>query len=154
MTSRIGVASDHGGKELKQLIAEFLKTKGYEVVDYGVAIDSDKSVDYPDYAEVLARDVAADKVERGVLICGTGIGMSIAANKVAGIRAALVWDEFTARMARAHNDANILCLGARVINHHRASDFVSLWLDTAFEGARHKSRLDKIHQIEKKSHMR
>jgi ribose 5-phosphate isomerase B len=154
MTSKIGVASDHGGKELKQLLAEFLKAKGCDVVDYGVAVNSDKSVDYPDYAEVLAKDVAHGKLDKGVLVCGTGIGMSIAANKIAGIRAALVWDEFTARMASAHNDANVLCLGARVINHHRAADFVSLWLETPFEGARHKSRLDKIHQIEKKSHMR
>ncbi len=154
MSTKLGIASDHGGKELKHLIAEFLKAKGFEVVDYGVAVDSDKSVDYPDYAEVVARDVTHGKVEKGVLICGTGIGMSIAANKIPGIRAALVWDEFTARMASAHNNANILCLGARVLNHHRAVELVDLWLATSFEGSRHKTRLDKIQQLEKKSNMR
>ena len=150
MASKIGIASDHAGKELKQLVADFVRLKNFEVVDYGVAVDSNKSVDYPDYAAILAGDLASGKIERGVLICGTGIGMCITANKFPGVRAAQVWDEFTARMSRAHNNANVICLGARVTNHHRAVELVNLWLDTPFEGSRHQSRLDKIREIEKK----
>lgn len=150
MASKIGIASDHAGKELKQLIADFVRLKNFEVVDYGVAVDSDKSVDYPDYAAILAGDVGSGKLDRGIAICGTGIGMSITANKFPGVRAAVVWDEFTARMCRAHNDANILCLGSRVLNHHRAAELVNIWLDAEFEGNRHKVRLDKIREIEKK----
>jgi ribose 5-phosphate isomerase B len=150
MASKIGIASDHAGKELKQLIADFVRLKNYEVIDYGVAVDSDKSVDYPDYAAILAGDIASGKLDRGVLICGTGIGMSITANKFPGVRAAVVWDEFTARMSRAHNDANVICMGARVLNHHRAAELVNLWLDTEFEGNRHRARLEKIREIEKK----
>ncbi len=152
MASKIGIASDHAGKELKQLIADFVRLKNYEVIDYGVAVGSDKSVDYPDYAAILASDVSAGKLDRGVLICGTGIGMCITANKFPGVRAASVTDEFTARMSRAHNDANIVCLGARVLNHHRAAELVNIWLDTPFEGNRHKARLDKIREIEKQMH--
>jgi ribose 5-phosphate isomerase B len=154
MASKIGIASDHAGKELKQLIADFVRLKNYEVIDYGVSVESDKSVDYPDYAAILASDVASGKLDRGVLICGTGLGMCMTANKFPGVRATSVWDEFTARMARAHNDANIICLGARVLNHHRAAELVNLWLDTEFEGNRHKARLDKIREIEKKLHPR
>lgn len=154
MASKIGIAADHAGKELKQLIADYIHLKNFEVIDYGVAVNSDKSVDYPDYAAILAKDVGAGKVDRGVLICGTGIGMCITANKFPGIRAASVWDEFTARMSRAHNDANIICLGARVINHHRAVELVNIWLDTEFEGSRHQGRLDKIREIEKKLYVR
>ena len=150
MASKIGIAADHAGKELKQLVADFVGLKNFEVIDYGVAYDSNKSVDYPDYAAILAADVASGKIDRGVLICGTGIGMCITANKFPGVRAAQVWDEFTARMSRAHNDANIICLGASVTNHHRAVELVNLWLDTPFEGSRHQSRLDKIREIEKK----
>ena len=152
MASKIGIASDHAGKELKQLIADFVRLKNYEVIDYGVAVGSDKSVDYPDYAAILASDISAGKLDRGVLICGTGIGMCITANKFPGVRAASVTDEFTSRMSRAHNDANIICLGARVLNHHRAAELVNIWLDTAFEGNRHKARLDKIREIEKQTH--
>ncbi len=150
MISKIGIAADHAGKELKQLIADFVRLKNFEVVDYGVSVESDKSVDYPDYAAILATDVSSGKIDRGVLICGTGIGMSMTANKFPGVRAALIWDDFTAKMSRAHNDANIICLGARVLNHHRAAELVNLWLDTEFEGSRHQARLDKIREIEKK----
>jgi ribose 5-phosphate isomerase B len=152
--AKLGIAADHAGRELKQLIADFVRLKTYEVIDYGVAVDSDKSVDYPDYAAILAADVASGKLDRGVLICGTGIGMCITANKFKGVRAAPVWDEFTARMSRAHNDANVICLGARVLNHHRAAELVNLWLDTEFEGNRHQARLDKIREIEKKLYAR
>ena len=151
MATKIGIAADHAGKELKQLIADFVSLKNYEVIDYGVAVDSSKSVDYPDYAAILAADVASGKLDRGVLICGTGIGMCITANKFPNVRAAQVWDEFTARMCRAHNDANIICLGARVLNHHRAAELVNLWLDTPFEGNRHKARLGQDPRELKKS---
>jgi ribose 5-phosphate isomerase B len=147
---KVGVAADHAGKELKQLIADFVRIKNYEVIDYGVSLDTDKSVDYPDYADILAQDLANQKLDRGVLICGTGIGMAITANKSPGIRAATCWDEFSVRMSRAHNDANVLCLGARCLNHHRAVDLVNIWLDTKFEGNRHQTRLDKIREIEKR----
>lgn len=150
MPSKIGIAADHAGKELKQLIADFIRLKNYEVIDYGVSVDTDKSVDYPDYAEILASDISSGKIDRGVLICGTGLGMCTTANKFPGVRATSVWDEFTARMSRAHNDANVICLGARVLNHHRAAEFVNIWLDTPFEGNRHKTRVNKIHEIEKK----
>lgn len=150
MGERLGISSDHAGKELKQLIYEMLKMTDHEVTDYGVSADSDASVDYPDYAGALARDIAQGKIDRGVAICGTGIGMSIAANKIPGIRAAVVWDEFSTRMARAHNDVNLLCLGARTLNHLRAAEFVKIWLDTPFEAGRHQIRLNKIRELEKK----
>jgi len=119
MAAKIGIASDHAGKELKQLVADFVRLKNYEVIDYGVSMESDKSVDYPDYAAILATDISSGKVEQGILICGTGIGMCITANKFPGVRAAIVTDEFTARMCRAHNDANVICLGSRVLNPRR-----------------------------------
>lgn len=151
MSTKIGLASDHAGKELKHLIADFVRLKNLEVIDYGVDLDTDKSVDYPDYAAILASDIATGKIDLGVLICGTGIGMAITANKFPGVRAACVWDEFTARNAKAHNDANVIALGARVLNHHRATELVNLWLDSQFEGNRHQTRLDKIREIEKKN---
>lgn len=150
MSAKIGIAADHAGKDLKQLIGEFVRLKNFEVIDYGVDPSSDKSVDYPDYAAILAEHVASGEVDRGILICGTGIGMCISANKIPGIRAATVTDEFSARMSRAHNDANVLCLGSRVLNPHRATDLVNIWLDTAFEGHRHQGRIDKIRALERK----
>jgi len=151
MSDKIGICADHGGKELKRLVYEFLQLTEYEVVDYGVAIDTDKSVDYPDYAALLATEIATGKITRGIAICGTGIGMCITANKFPGVRAASVWDEYTAKKSRQHNDANIICLGGRTLNYHRAVDYVKLWLETPFEGARHEQRLNKIREIEKKS---
>ena len=151
MSHKIGIASDHAGKELKQLIVDLVRLTDNDVVDYGVATDSDKSVDYPDYAAFLAKDVSSGKLDLAIAICGTGIGMSITANKFPGVRAAVAWDEFSAKMAKAHNNANILCLGARSINHHRASEMVKVWLATKFEGDRHQLRLDKIREIEKKN---
>ena len=150
MNETVAIASDHGGRELKHLISEFLKSKDITVLDLGVGLDESKSVDYPDFAETLAISVNANEAQKGILICGTGIGMSIAANKIAGIRATLVWDEFTARMARKHNNSNVLCLGERVLNHSRALDLVTIWLDEDFEGDRHQKRLDKITAIESK----
>jgi ribose 5-phosphate isomerase B len=147
---KVGVASDHAGKELKRMILEFLAVNDCEPSDYGVAWDSDRSVDYPDYAELVARDIADRKIERGILVCGTGIGMAITANKIPGVRAAAIWDEYSCRMSRAHNDANVLCIGSRTINAHRAVDLVKIWLETPFDGDRHQLRLNKIREIEKK----
>jgi ribose 5-phosphate isomerase B len=149
MSERIGIASDHGGRVLKEKVSQYLRSLGHEVVDFGVPVDDADSVDYPDYAQTLAKEVSLGQIPRGILICGTGIGMSIAANKISGIRAALVWDEFTARMARLHNDANILCLGERVLNHDRALDYLHIWLKSEFEGKRHQTRLDKIRALER-----
>jgi ribose 5-phosphate isomerase B len=149
MSERIGIASDHGGRVLKEKVSQYLRSLGYQVVDFGVPVEDADSVDYPDYAQTLAKEVSQGQISRGILICGTGIGMSIAANKIPGIRATLVWDEFTARMARLHNDANILCLGERVLNHDRALEYLHIWLKTEFEGKRHQTRLDKIRALER-----
>jgi len=146
---KIGIAADHGGKELKRSVHDFLHLIECEIVDYGVSFDTDRSVDYPDYASLIASDLSNGKLDLGIAICGTGIGMCIVGNKFRGVRAALVWDEYTARMSRIHNDANLLCLGDRVINHRRAVDYVKIWLQESFEGARHAERLKKIYEIEK-----
>lgn len=147
---RIGVAADHAGKELKQLVVELLKMTGHEVFDFGVAADSRASVDYPDYAALVAADVSTNKLDAGILICGTGIGMSIVANKFPGVRASVIWDEFSTRAAKEHNNVNIVCLGARTTNHMRATEFVKLWLELPFEGSRHQVRLNKIRELEQK----
>lgn len=145
---RIAIGSDHGGVELKDNIAAFLQERGMEVVDCGT--NGADSVDYPDFAEKVALAVVNAEVNRGIIICGTGIGISIAANKIPGIRAALVTDPFMARMAREHNDANIIALGGRVLDTDTARQCVAAWLDAAFEGGRHQRRLDKIAELEKK----
>ena len=144
---KIAIASDHGGCELKEKIVELLKEKGLEVIDYGV--DNPESVDYPDYGIKVANAVSKGIAERGILSCGTGIGMSIVANKFPDVRAALCYDMFTARMSRLHNDANILVLGGRVLDKEIALMMVDVWLRTGFEGGRHQRRLDKISEIEK-----
>ena len=148
---KVAIGSDHAGKELKQMVLEFLKVSEVEVVDFGVALETNTSVDYPDYASAVSEAITAGKVEAGILICGTGIGMSIVANKYPGIRAALTWDEYTAKMCREHNDANIICIGARTVNHHRAIDMVRAFLNTEFGGNRHGLRLAKIRELEKKN---
>ena len=144
----IVVGSDHGGVEMKSDLINYLTRRGVESVDAGT--NGSDSVDYPVFGQKVAEMVVADKAEAGILICGTGIGMSIAANKVPGIRAALVTDVFMARMAKEHNNANILVLGGRVLDSQKACDLVGAWLDAAFEGGRHQGRLDKITEIEKK----
>jgi ribose 5-phosphate isomerase B len=144
----IVIGSDHGGLELKAALKSYLGRRGYTVTDAGT--DNDVSVDYPDFGQKVAELVVSGTAELGILICGTGIGMSIAANKVPGIRAALVTDVFMARMAREHNNANILVLGGRVLDEQKACDLVGAWLDATFEGGRHQGRLDKISDIEKK----
>ena len=110
---KIGIASDHAGKELRQMIIDFVKLMNCEVVDYGVDFDSDKSVDYPDYAALIAEDVSNNKIDGAIAICGTGIGMCITANKFPGVRATSVWDDFSSQMSRAHNDSNVICIGSR-----------------------------------------
>lgn len=144
----IVIGSDHGGLTLKAALMSYLTRRKIQTVDAGT--NSDASVDYPDFGEKVAQDVVAGKADLGILICGTGIGMSIAANKVPGIRAALVTDVFMARMAKEHNNANILVLGGRVLDEQKACDLVGSWLDATFEGGRHQGRLDKITGIEKK----
>jgi ribose 5-phosphate isomerase B len=145
---KIAIASDHGAYELKSKLVTRLADLGYEPVDLGT--NSDESVDYPDYALLVADAVVAGDVEKGILLCGTGIGMSIAANKIPGIRAALVHDRFTAEMSRKHNDANILVLGGRTTGDRTAYDILDTWLTTNYEGGRHDQRLGKIATLETK----
>ena len=141
---KIGIGNDHSALELKAEIISFLKEKGHEVVDYGT--NSSESCDYPVYGEIVARAV----VEQGILICGTGLGISLAANKVKGIRAAVCSEPFTAKMARVHNNCNILAFGARVVGAELAKMIVETWLDAEFEGGRHQRRVDLITAIEEK----
>ncbi len=143
----IAIGSDHGGYELKEHVKKHLSDKGIEVKDYGVF--SEESVDYPDCAAPVCRAVQSGEAERGILLCGTGIGISIAANKFSGIRAALCSDVYSALMAKQHNNANILCLGGRVTGRELAFMIADTWLNAEFEGGRHAARVEKIHNIEK-----
>lgn len=142
------IGSDHGGLNLKTALNSYLQRRGFAVKDAGT--NGDASVDYPDFGQKVAETVVAGDAELGILICGTGIGMSITANKIPGIRAALVTDVFMARMAKEHNNANILVLGGRVLDEQKACDLVGAWLDATFEGGRHQARLDKITALEQK----
>ena len=137
---KIAIGSDHGGFELKELIAGYLRGEGHEVNDVGCF--SDASVDYPDFADKVCQSVRSGESRQGILICGTGIGMSIAANRYRDIRAALCHEAFTARMSREHNNANVLCLGARVIGSEVALDIVRVWVKTEFAAGRHQRRID------------
>jgi ribose 5-phosphate isomerase B len=143
---KIGIGSDHGGFELKAYIIEYFKEKGIEFTDYGTY--SSDSVDYPDYGKKVAEAVISKEVDKGIVICGTGIGISIAANKVKGIRCALCGDTYSARMSREHNNANILALGARVLGNGLALEIVETWLNSEFLGGRHEIRVNKISDIE------
>jgi ribose 5-phosphate isomerase B len=136
------IAADHGGVEMKRLLVAELESRGYSVLDLGT--DSDASVDYPDCAQELALAIIGGRATRGVLVCGSGIGMSIAANRFPDIRAALVHDNLTARLCRQHNDANVLCLGARIIGPDVARDCLAAFLETKFEGDRHARRVAKM----------
>ncbi|MDX9761123.1 MAG: ribose 5-phosphate isomerase B [Desulfomonilia bacterium] len=142
---KIGIASDHGGLDLKELVKEILAGHDCGVLDLGT--DTPESVDYPDYAEKALSALACGECDRIVLVCGTGIGMSICANRVPGVRGALCHDAYTARMSRLHNDSNCLILGGRVLGPAVAQDIVRMWLTTPFEGGRHQSRLDKIEKL-------
>ena len=145
---RVVLASDHGGVELRQEIAALLKDNDIEFEDMGC--DCEGSVDYPDYGIPAAERVASGEFDKGILICGTGIGMSIAANKVKGIRAALVHDVFSAKATRQHNDSNMITMGARVIGPGLAREIVKTWLGTDFEGGRHANRIGKVTEYENK----
>jgi ribose 5-phosphate isomerase B len=145
---KLAIGADHGGYILKREIVDFLSKIGnIEVTDYGAS--GPESVDYPDYGRKVSEAVSNGTADRGILICGTGIGMSIVANRYPQVRAALCHDNFTARMSRLHNDANVLVMGERVIGRGVALDIVKAWLETEFEGSRHQRRLDKIRDIEK-----
>lgn len=139
---KIVIASDHGGFDLKEQLKPIISELGFEVEDVGCW--SENSVDYPDFAEKAVSLLIDGSCQRGILICGTGIGMSIAANRNGKIRAANCFDAYTAQMSREHNDSNVLCLGARVISFETASEMIRIWLATKFEGGRHQIRIDKF----------
>jgi len=146
---RIGIACDHGGFGLKEELKALLKTMGIDPVDFGSFDET--SVDYPDLGIQVAEKVSRGELERGILICGTGIGMSMVANKFPGVRAALANELYSTRCSREHNDANILVLGGRVVGPGLAREIVKVWLETPFSGGRHQRRLDKITALEKKN---
>jgi ribose 5-phosphate isomerase B len=139
---KIYAGSDHAGFKHKREIVQLLKSMGHDVTDAGTT--GEESVDYARYAHVVAKAVSGGAAERGILVCGTGIGMSIAANRHRKVRAALVHDEFTAKMSRAHNDANVLCMGARILDAETMKALVRVWLETPFEGGRHERRIAGI----------
>ena len=144
--ARIAIGADHAGVQLKSAVIRWLESRGYRVDDLGP--NSQDSVDYPDFAAAVAERVAARRADFGILICGTGIGMSIAANKVAGIRAAVVRDVETAHLAREHNDANVLCLGARLLDERQSLEIVQEFVAVSFAGGRHERRILKIAQLD------
>ena len=143
---KIAIGCDHGGFVLKESVIDFLNNAGFEVIDCGTY--SDASVDYPIYGEKVARLVAKGECEKGIVMCGTGIGISIAANKVNGIRCALCHDEYTAKMTAMHNNSNVLAMGGRVVTPEMAIKIVKTWLDTPFEGGRHINRVNMFTEIE------
>jgi len=144
----IALGADHAGWELKEALKAWLIETGHQILDFGT--HSPESVDYPDYALPVAESVASGKAERGLLVCGTGIGMAMTANKVPGIRAALCSDPFMARMSREHNDANILTLSGRLMDKDLGLEILQMWLSTEFAGGRHARRVNKIAQIERR----
>lgn len=146
--TKIAIGSDHAGFEAKEKAKSELTALGVEVLDKGS--HSLDSVDYPDFGAAVARAVASGEVERGVLVCGSGIGVSIAANKIPGARAALCWNEETARLAREHNDANVICFGSRFIKPEQAARMVRIFLETDFAGGRHTQRVEKLSALDKR----
>ncbi len=144
---QVGLASDHGGFELKGELKAFLKSLGVEPIDMGTF--SEESVDYPDFGVLVAEKVSRGELEKGILICGTGIGMSMVANKFPRIRAALANDLYSCRCSREHNDANILIIGGRIVGKELAKEIVKVWLETPFAEGRHKRRLEKIEALER-----
>lgn len=143
---KIAIGCDHGGVNLKADIIALLTERNIEVIDFGT--DGDESVDYPDFAYKVAKCVANKEADKGILMCGTGIGISIAANKVKGIRCAVCHNEFTAQMCAEHNNANIIALGGRIVSNELAVKMVEIWLDTDFAGGRHLNRVNKIMEIQ------
>jgi len=146
----VAIASDHAGFQLKDVLKAELESLGHAVLDLGVG--SEESVDYPDYGEKMARAIREGRATRGVLVCGSGIGISIAANRFAEVRAALCHDGLTARLSRQHNDANVLALGSRVIGVDTAKDCLKTFLETPFEGGRHERRVNKLTELGAKAH--
>lgn len=146
---KIAIGADHAGFEIKEKIKKQLEEMNLEVEDLGT--NSLESVDYPDYGAAVGREVASGKADEGILVCGSGIGIAIAANKIHGVRAAQAWNEETARLARQHNDANVLSIGARVIPEEEISKIVRAWFDAKFEGGRHAGRVMKISELEKEN---
>jgi ribose 5-phosphate isomerase B len=146
----VAIGCDHAGVELKEALISLLRDRGIQYRDFGT--NGPQSVDYPDFGEAVSRAVSTGEAERGVLVCGTGIGMSIVANKFTGVRAALCAEPFSARMSRLHNDANVLVIGGRVTGVELAREIATVWLETPFEGGRHQRRLDKIREIEDRNH--
>ncbi|RLD15399.1 ribose 5-phosphate isomerase B [candidate division KSB1 bacterium] len=142
---KLAIGADHAGYYLKERVKEFLKSKNIDFKDYGTF--KIESCDYPEYAYKVGQAVVNGEADLGILICGTGIGMSITANKIKGIRAALVYDEQTAKLSRQHNDANVLCLGGRLTPEEEAKKIVDVWLNTSFEGGRHEKRIKLISQL-------
>ncbi|UQD55576.1 ribose 5-phosphate isomerase B [Flavobacterium sp. K5-23] len=140
---KIAIGNDHAGPDYKKAIVEMLKAKGHEVTNYGT--DSSDSVDYPDFGHAVAKDVAHGNVDFGVLICGSGNGIAMTANKYQKVRAALCWNKEIAALSRQHNDANIICVPGRFTSIHQAVEMVETFLDTNFEGGRHQNRIDKIY---------
>jgi ribose 5-phosphate isomerase B len=147
---RLALASDHAAVAERQALAEHLKQAGHEVTDLGCAPGT--SADYPDVAVDVARRVAAGAAQFGFVLCGTGIGVAMAANKVPGVRAAVIHDEFTAEMARRHNDANVACMGARLLSHHAMIRLADRFLASPFDGGRHATRVAKIHALDGSAH--
>ncbi len=147
---KIGIGNDHAATEMKKEIMKYLQNQGYEVVNYGT--NTNESCDYPIYGEKVALAVKNHEVDEGVLICGTGIGISLAANKVPGIRAASVSETVSARLAKEHNNANIIAFGARIVGIEEAKAIVSAFLNAKFQGGRHKIRVDIIDEIDKRDH--
>lgn len=143
---KVVIGADHGGFELKEVLSGYLKEKGFDVLDVGVY--DTNSVDYPDIAEKACREITEKNVDFGVLVCGTGIGISISANKIKGIRCALVSNEYSAEMTKRHNDANVLAFGGRVLGPDLAKNILDAYLSAEFEGGRHQNRIDKIHKLE------
>ena len=146
---RIAIGSDHRGFNVKQKLSQFIVQLGHEVLDEGS--DGPESVDYPDIALAVCVKVSQGEVDRGILVCGTGIGMSIAANKFPGVRAATCNDEITAAICRRHNDVNVLCLSGDMVSERPIDNLVQIWLETEFEGGRHARRLEKISKLEKQN---
>ncbi len=144
---KIAIGSDHGGYEMKEIIIDYLKDKGHDICDFGTKVC--ESVDYPVYGKRVAEAVAAGQHDLGILICGTGVGISIAANKVAGIRAVVCSEPYSAKLSRQHNNANILALGARVIAPDLAKMIIDEFLAAEFEGGRHQKRIDMLSEIER-----
>ena len=143
---KIAIGNDHAAVAMKNEIKAYLEELGHEVINFGT--DTTDSVNYPEYGEAVGRAVAAQEVDCGVLICGTGVGISLAANKVKGVRAAVCSEPVTARLVKEHNNANIIAFGARIVGIEKAKDIVKAYLDAEYQGGRHQKRIDMIHEIE------